>query len=216
MRLLRNASSLASVTLVLGLFACTDLPTAVNPSPERSTAGFFDRAPALGFEALEWREPFDEDVVARRVIGPAGGVIQLWGTGVEIHFPEGAVSESELIEARVLQGSVEAFGFGAHGLTFGVPVQIRIARERLAGSWSEWGEEEIFDGDEMRRYLVGLLGVVYFEGDSTSGVTPLTTLPVYMDDGTVVLEITDGEGVVPETEHFFAIARYLGYAVASG
>ncbi len=215
MQLLRNVWSLASVTLVLALFACTDLPTAGDPSPERSAAGFFDRAPAPGFEALEWREPVDEDVVARRVIGPAGGVIQLWGIGVEIHFPEGAVSESELIEARVLQGSVVAFGFGAHGLTFGVPVQIRIARERLAGSWLEWGEEEIFDGDEMRRYLVGLLGV-YFEGDSTSEVTPLKTLPIYMDDGTVVLEITDGEGVVPETEHFFAIARYLGYAVASG
>ena len=214
MRLLRNAS-LASVTLVLGLFACTDLPTAVNPSSERSAEGFFDRAPAPGFEALVWREPVDEDVVARQVIGPAGGAIQLWGTGVEIHFPEGAVSESELIEARVLQGSVVAFGFRAHGLTFGVPVQIRIAGERLAGSWLEWGEEEIFDGYEMRRYLVGLLGV-YFEGDSTSEVTPLKTLPIYMDDGTVVLEITDGEAVAPETEHFFAIAGFMGYAVASG
>ena len=193
----------------LGLFACTDLPT----SPERSAAGFFDRAPAPGFEALEWREPVDEDVVARRVIGPAGGVIQLWGIGVEIHFPEGAVSESELIEARVLQGSVVAFGFGAHGLTFGVPVQIRIASERLAGSWLEWGEEEIFDGDEMGHYLVGLLGV-YFEGESRSEVTPLKTVPIYMDDGTVVLEIT-GEAIAPETEHFFGIAHF-GYAVASG
>ncbi len=119
MRLLRNVWSLASVTLVLGLFACTDLPTALptagDPPPERSAADFFTRAPAPGFEALEWREPVDEDVVARRVIGPAGGVIQLWGTGVEIHFPEGAVSDSELIEARVLQGSVVAFGLGAHG-----------------------------------------------------------------------------------------------------
>ncbi len=216
MQLLRNVWSLASVILVLALFACTNLPTAVDPSPERSASDFFDRAPAPGFGALEWREPLDEDVVARGVIGPAGGVMQLWGTGVEIRFPEGAVSESVLIEARALQGSIVVFGFGAHGLTFGVPVQIRIASERLAGSWLEWGEEEIFDGDEMRRYLVGLLGVVYFEGDSTSEVTPLKTLPVYMDEGTVVLEITDGEGVVPETEHFFAIARYLGYAVASG
>ena len=215
MHLLRNASSLASVILVLALFACTNLPTAVDPSPERSAADFFDRAPAPGFEALEWREPLDEDVVARRVIGPAGGVMQLWGTDVEIRFPEGAVPESVLIEARALQGSVVVFGFGAHGLTFGVPVEIRIARERLAGSWLEWGEEDIFDGDEMRRYLVGLLGV-YFEGDSTSEVTPLKTLPIYVDDGTVVLEITDGEAAVPETEHFFGIARFLGYAVASG
>jgi len=131
-------------------------------------------------------------------IGPAGGIIQLRRPGVQIRFPAGAVSENVLIEVRALPGSAVAFEFGAHGLTFGAPVEIRIARKGLAGSWLEWGEEDIFDGTEIGRYWVGLLGV-YFVGDSESEVTPLETLPIYLDDGDIVLEIT----------------HFSGYAVAS-
>ena len=95
---------LIPVTLVLGLFGCTDHPTATDPSPQTSSADFFDRAPAPGFGALEWREPVEREIEAHQVIDPAGGVIGLWGTGVEIRFPEGAVSESVLIEARAPPG----------------------------------------------------------------------------------------------------------------
>jgi hypothetical protein len=109
-----------------------------------------------------------------------------------------------LIEVRALPGSVVAFEFGVHGLIFGGPVELRIDAERLAGGWLEWGEEEIFDGDEMRRYLVGLVGV-YFEGAFTSAVTPLQTLRMYMGD----------ETVSPGTEHFGGVAAFRGYAIAS-
>ena len=214
MQSLKSTWYLISVTLVLGLFGCTDHPTASDPSPQTSSADFFDRAPAPGFSALEWREPVEQEIEARQVIGPAGGMIQLWGTGVEIRFPEGAVSESVLIEVRALPGSVVAFEFGVHGLTFGGPVEVRVDAERLAGGWLEWGEEEIFDGDEMRRYLVGLVGV-YFEGALTSAVTPLQTLRMYMDHGAVVLEIMGDETVSPGTEHFGCVAAFRGYAVAS-
>ena len=54
------------------------------------------------------------EIEVRQEIGSAGGVIHLWGTGVEIRFPEGAVSESVLIEARAVPGSVVAFEFGTH------------------------------------------------------------------------------------------------------
>ena len=164
--------------LVLGLFGCTDHPTASDPSPQTSSSDFFAWAPAPGFGALEWRKPVEREVESRQVIGPAGGIMRLSGTGVEIHFPEGAVSESVLIEARALPGSVVAFELGAHGLTFGVPIEVRIAAESLAGPWLEWGEEEISHGDEMRPYLLGLIGV-YFQGASTSAVTPLVTRRIY-------------------------------------
>ena len=167
--------------------------------PGRSAADFFDRAPATGFGALEWREPVAENIGIHKEIGPAGGEIQLWRAGVRIHFPAGAVSQNVLIQARALPGSVVAFEFGAHGLSFDVPVEIRIDSERLSGSWLARGEEEISDGTKIRRHLLGLLGV-YFVGDSTSGVTPVETLPMYMEDGAVVLEIT----------------HFSGYAVASG
>jgi len=199
MQLLRTTWYLAAVTLVLGAFGCIDQPTAGDFPSQRSAAEFFDRAPAPGFGALEWREPVGPDARASHEIGPAGGIIQLWRAGVEIRFPEGAVSETVLIEARALPGSVVAFEFGAHGLKFQVPVEIRIQRDRLAGGWLDRGAEEIYDGSEVRRYLLGLLGV-YFVGDPRSEVTPLETLPIYLDDGDIVLEIT----------------HFSGYAVASG
>ncbi len=199
MQLLRMTLYLAAMTLVLGMFGCTDQPTAGDPFPQRSAADFFDRAPAPGFGALEWREPVGPEVRVLQEIGPAGGIIQLRPIGVQIRFPEGAVSESVLIEARALQGSVVAFEFGAHGLTFNAPVEIRIEGERLAGSWLDRGVEGIFDGREIRRYLRGLLGV-YFVGSRGSEVTPIETLPIYLDNGDVVLEIT----------------HFSGYAVASG
>ena len=214
MHSLKSTRCLISVPLVLGLFGCTDHPTASDPYPQTSAADFFDRAPAPGFGALEWRAPVGPEVRVLQEIGPAGGIIHLWGTGVEIRFPEGAVSESVLIEARALPGSVVAFEFGADGLTFGAPVEIRIDHERLTPSWLEWGEEEVFEGDDMRRYLVGLAGV-YFEGASTSAVTPLETLRIYMDDEAVVLEIMGDETVFPETEYFRSEAGFRGYAVAS-
>ena len=76
---------------------------------------------------------------------------------------------------------------------------LSIDSERLSGSWLARGEEEVLAGTKIRRHLLGLLGV-YFVGNSTSGVTPVETLPLYMEDGAVVLEIT----------------HFSGYAVASG
>ena len=198
MQLSRNTWYLASVTLVLGVFGCTDQPTAGDLSPETTAANFFTRAPAPGFGALEWRDPVARGIEVRQEIGPAGGVIRLQGTGVEIRFPEGAVSERVLIEAGAFPGSVVAFRFGAHGLTFGVPVEIRIDADRVSGSWLDAGVEEIDVDDEIMSYLMGLLGV-YFMGESTSDVTPVETLPIYMDGGDIVLEIT----------------HFSGYAVAS-
>ena len=174
MKWLSTAWHLIPVTFALGLFGCTDHPTASDPSP------------APGFSAVEWSEPVGREIVARQLIGPAGGVIELRGTGVEIRFPEGAVSESVLIEARALEGSAVAFEFEGSGLTFDVPIEIRIDSGGLAGEWLE------FFG-------------VYFGGDSTSEVT----LPGHLDEDSVVIEI--GVNInIP------LLVEVHGHAVASG
>jgi len=139
---------------------------------------------------LEWREQVGEDIVARQVIGPAGGVIELRGTGIQIHFPEGTFSEDILIEVRALEGSVVAFEFGASGLTFGVPIEVRIDIRELAGPWSE------------------LLGI-HFEGGSRSQVTTLETFPIRYDGGSILLEISQEDIDLCRCDLF-------GYAVASG
>jgi hypothetical protein len=104
-----------------------------------------------------------------------------------------------LIDAEAIPGSVVAFRFGAHGLTFDGPVEIRIDSDRVSGSWLDEGSVEITNNGRLLNYSRGLLGV-YFEGESTSNVIPLDALPIYMDQGSIVLEIS----------------HFSGYAVASG
>ena len=199
MRPTRGASRLLPLWVLFGVLACGDLPTAEHPQAlsDRSAANFFDRPPAAGFEALEWASPLEDEVRIERIIDSSGGEIRLGRTGVTILFPEGAVTETVLIEARALAGSVVAFEFGSHGLTFDAPVQIRIDAERLVGSWSDVDDSELYD-DEARTYLLRLIGV-YFETDPLRGAMPLETLPIYIEDGDVVLEIS----------------HFSGYAVAS-
>jgi hypothetical protein len=203
MRFLRSGCRFLPLALVLITLGCSDLPTANDPSPLRSTAGFFDEAPAPGFGALEWAQPVAHSIQVRQEIGPAGGVIRLGSSGVEIHFPEGAVSEAAMIEAEVMAGSVVVITFGGNGLTFNVPVEIRIEIDRLTGSWNEGDSEE------------GLLGVS-FSGDTTSGVTPVGTVPVYVKDGVIILEIMDVPSGRNDGFRDFPIHRFIGYAVASG
>ena len=215
MRFSRSAGYLSPLALALITFGCSDLPTANDPSAGRTTAGFFDRAPAPGFDALEWAEPVAQGIEVHQQIGPAGGVIQLGRSGVEIHFPEGAVSETVVIEAQAVAGSAVAIVFGGRGLTFNVPVEIRIDRDRLTGPWAKGRSEEVPDGADIRHHLQGLLGVC-FAGDPTTGVTPLETIPVYVQGGTVVLEIMGLPAIRNDGFRDLPIHRFVGYAVASG
>ena len=193
MKLLRKAWYLIPATLFVGLSGCTDLPTASDLHQTSSD----------DFVALEWRAPLAQEIVALQVIGPTGGVMELRGTGVTIRFPEGAVSESVLMEARALQGSVVAFEFEVPGLTFDVPIEVRIDSEVVAGQWSE--------------FLA-----VYFEGDSPSegtlppaGVSaaPVGPFKIIQNDswgGDIVLEVGDDD-----LGSAFGLALF-GHAVASG
>ena len=100
------------------------------------------------------------------------------------------LSEKTRITVSVFGGSAVAFEFGPHGLAFDVPVEIRINKDSpLLSGFDHNGDES---GD------TGLVGV-YFLGNPASGVTPLETLPIYMDGDDLVLEIW----------------HFSGYAVAS-
>lgn len=196
----RGVSRLLPLWVLVGVLACADLPTAEHPQvlSGESAANFFENSPAAGFEALEWANPLEAEVQVERIMDSKGGEIRLGTTGVTIRFPEGAVTETVTIQARALAGSVVAFEFGAHGLTFDAPVQIRIDAKTLAGSWLDVDSSELYEGDGAHDYLLRLIGV-YFVASPLKGVVPLETLPIYIDDGDIVLEI----------RHF------SGYAVAS-
>lgn len=191
--------------VLLGMFSCTDTPTAEGPAnpSQNQAAAFFESAPAPGFAAHQWRASQESQMTVTRTIGMDGGVIEFRDLGARIVFPEGALSETLTIEARAIAGSVVAFEFSPHGIEFDAPVQIRIDARMLAPGWS--GSLESGDAlDEhnrrmVRRHLTKLIGVYYLRGH-TEGMTPLEMLPMYLEGGDVVLEVN----------------HFCGYAVASG
>lgn len=194
---------LLSLAVLIGAFACTDLPTATEPVIETGEATpFFLRAPAPGMEVLHrrrsgnTRDAGNTAIIVRKKIDQKGGVIQLGELGMRIYFPRGALSRKTEITVKAFGGSAVAFEFGPHGLTFNVPVEIRIDKNSpllsgyTGGYDSDWGEAGYA--------LDGLVGV-YFLGNPATGVTPLETIPIYMDGDELVFEIW----------------HFSGYAVAS-
>ncbi len=200
----RDIWRLLSLAVLLGVFACADLPIAPEPVIETGEPpAFFMTAPGPGIVALRSHHPLKKAISVSKRIGPRGGVIEIKKLGVRIYFPKGALSERTRITVKALAGSVVGFEFAPHGLIFDVPVEIRIDKDSPLLADFDVGSEE-HDGDGSAYTLPGLVGV-YFLGDPATGVIPLETLPIYMDGDDLVLEITHFSG--------YALA---GYAVASG
>ncbi len=201
----RDVWRILPFAVLFGVWSCTDTPTDEGPAApaEGLASAFFETAPAPGFAAHQWRDSRESQMTVTRTIGAEGGVMEFRKLGASIVFPEGALSEATTIEAKAIAGPVVALEFSPHGIDFGVPVQIRINARMLAPGWGgslESGDElGEHDGEVLRRHLSKLIGV-YYVGGHTSGAAPLETLPMFFEDGDVVLEV----------RHF------CGYAVASG
>lgn len=193
-----------SFLVLWGLWSCGQTPTDGGPRDpsEDLEPAFFARAPEPGFAAHTWRDSRAEPLTVVETVGPEGGMIEFRELGASIIFPKGALSERLTIEARAIAGPVVAFEFSPHGIEFDVPVQIRIDSERLTSGWSTDAESTDVLGTRqiMRRNLFKLIGVYYTGHEAGKGVVPLESLPMYFEDGDVVLEV----------HHF------CGYAVASG
>ncbi len=201
----RDVRRVLPFAVLVGLWSCTDSPTDVGPAAPLGnlSSTFFQSAPAPGFSAHHWRDSRESQMTVTRSIGAEGGVIEFRELGASIVFPKGALSETTTIEARAIGGSVVAFEFSPHDVTFDVPVQIRIDARMLAPGWSASFESGV-ELDEhnlrmVRRQLTKMIGVYYGQARGP-GVAPLQTLPMYLEDGYVVIEVS----------------HFCGYAVATG
>ena len=123
-RLARTLAFVGAAGLALGTAACTtDGPTALS----EQTASFAKAAGGNGGLATEvttlaWTNPAKERT-ASAVIGRAGGVLRI-PSGARLVVPAGAVSANVTFRVTQVAGSILAYDFEPHGITFAVPLTL--------------------------------------------------------------------------------------------
>src|SRR5690348_4757515 len=119
---LRRLATLAFGALVL--VSCgTDQPTAV-PRPDLSVPG----APSasllttitslLTVDGLQRTTPLAAPITVSKSIGAEGGTLTIPQAGVTVVVPKGALAQSTTITMTARAGSLVAYDFAPHGITF--------------------------------------------------------------------------------------------------
>ena len=120
---------LAALALgALALVSCgTDQPTAV-PRPEASAPG----APSaslltsitslLSVDGLQRTTPLAAPITVSKAIGSEGGTLSIPAAGVTVVVPRGALAQTTTITMTARAGSLVAYDFAPHGITFAKPL----------------------------------------------------------------------------------------------
>lgn len=84
---------------------------------------------------LVWTTPRTARASVTKVIGSAGGTIELAATGFELRVPRGALTANVTFTVTVLAGNVVAYDFQPHGTVFNVPLTFvqNLALTNLGG-----------------------------------------------------------------------------------
>jgi hypothetical protein len=122
-----------SLLAVLGLGACSvDAPTAPR-LPEAGSAGLVSELEGtlVSKDALTRKTALANDITVSAVIDKSGGTLTIPEAGFELTVPEGAVVSPTEFTVTAISGSLVAYEFGPHGLTFRVPLR---AKQNLSGT----------------------------------------------------------------------------------
>jgi hypothetical protein len=169
---------------MIALGACSEAPTAPQDVPSASLLGL----PLLSggsIEATVVRRtvPLATDEVVTKVIGYAGGKIELPRAGLTVTVPTGAVLSNTTFTVTAPAGDLVGYHFAPHGVAFRRPLK---ASQKLAGTEIGLLQGVVnppfagyFEGDELLPVLdvleifglnvSGLLGVATFEIPHFSG-----------------------------------------------
>ena len=185
----RIAAAFALATSAVMTGCSEQLPTTPMDDLE---ASFFLHPPAPGFDALTRNVPLARDVAITRLVGAAGGRLDIDEAGISFVIPPNALSEETWITMTAIEGEAMAVEFAPHGLEFAVPSTLHF---RARGTPAETEILQRPNGASLERFLG-----VYYRGDPLIGVEPLENISTYVLDGSIVFDI----------EHF------SGYVCASG
>jgi hypothetical protein len=124
--------------LAVAGYGCADQTTPFEPNsaPSVRVGGpFLSRSPfTQTVQVLERNEPLPQAVVASKLIGSDGGVIELPEAGLTLRFPRGALSAATRISVSASAGSLVAYTFEPHGTRF---ARVVTAEQSLAGTAAE-------------------------------------------------------------------------------
>ena len=203
---MRRHPGITRIGALLGLLVvagCVDQlagPEVQDPVVEAPDIPFFSQEAAPGLTLLTRFYDVPVGTSASEEIDDDGGRIELPQAGLIVEFPEDAIEDDVTITVTVIDSKGLAFEFAPHGQTFDEPVRLRfdLTDTELHALGGAEDRSHPGSGDGTRTPVSQAVGV-YFRGSAGDAI-PLETLPVYLENGELVIEI-----------HHFS-----GYAVASG
>jgi len=118
----RLAAAAVSASLVaVGCSVDQAVPSAPVARPSAGVAPSASRA-----FALTRKQPLKDSIVVSAVIDPKrGGTISIPAAGLDVTFPNNAVTVPTTVTVTALAGHLVAYEFGPHGTTFNAPVRVR-------------------------------------------------------------------------------------------
>ena len=128
---------IALVAASLALFsACSSEPTSA-PHARIAAPAAAPSASLLGsllntiVPGLERTSPLTSDITVSKTIGSGGGTLSIPAAGVTVTIPAGALSSSTVITMTARKGSLIAYDFAPHGITFAKPL---VFTQNLSGT----------------------------------------------------------------------------------
>ena len=124
-------ASLMAVAVAASTVACSDSQRSTPLSPGASASQSLGSATAaqtvatkVRVSAVLWKSPLTQPVSASALIGPQGGELNLYTTGLRVVVPAGAVSAPTLFQVTAKPGRIVAYDFSPAGTRFAVPLRL--------------------------------------------------------------------------------------------
>ena len=134
---LRRLGVLAVATVAL-LAACSSEPTSAPLSPAAApSADLLSGSTATVNKTLtlvagvQRNTPLATSISVSTTIGSAGGTLSIPEAGVTVTVPSGALSSATVVTMTARAGSLVAYDFAPHGITFAKPL---VLTQSLAGT----------------------------------------------------------------------------------
>ena len=120
----------------LALVSCsTDAPTAVphlqQSPPQEASQDLLGLSSLLGMNGLQRTRALAAPITVSKSIGTEGGTLAIPEAGVTVTVPRGALAASTKITMTARAGTLVAYDFAPHGITFAKPL---VFSQKLIGT----------------------------------------------------------------------------------